>query len=304
MGLGLALRLTSGLLDGDLYYSTGTVNITPSAGAELLANGGFDSWTGDNPDGWSVTETAPDPECTERDPNQGHADTKTVGGAANLFSSATAIRPQLTQNVLTVGKFFKISGSAYRVGGSVGVRDAAGGFSYNIIASGAWDFTGRAADTLFLARGGAGTNLTLDDVSVKMLSALVELHTHAVAYGDFSVTLTAAGTKYQGGVVFNYSDANNYVLCNFNRIDGKVYLIKYVTGTPTVLGSWSATYSAGAVLTARRHKDGTIDVIYNGVTLASGIAATGLAGLQAGPFKTDASGVTIGSYTWDARTTT
>ncbi len=304
MSLDLAFDVAPGLLGDELYFAADGLGITPITGAELLANPGLSAWTGDNPDGWTVTgESGGDPEVTERDPGQAHADTKTVGGAANLYNSATSNQPILTQAVLTIGGWFRAAGTISRyVSGVLAVRDSSQGMSKTYNAAGAYAHTGRALATNFQVRGiGTGVDLTLDDQSVRALSSLARWFTHARPYGDFAVDLTIPVASFQGGVVFNAQDASNYALLYYDRLDGKVTLIKVVAGTVTTLGSWSATYSAGKTLTARRHQDGTLDVIYNGVTLASGLAATGLVGLQAGPFLTEASGVTISRYTWDAR---
>jgi len=257
MALGVALNLGPVMAD-DLYFTTTAVNITPALSAELLANGGFSAWTGDNPDGWAVAgEAGHDPEVTERDPTQAHADTKTTGGAANLYNSATSNQPILTQAVLTIGGWFRAAGTISRyVSGVLAARDTNQGMSKTYNAAGAYAHTGRATSTIFQARAlGTGVDLTLDDQSVKTLSATTQLFTHAVAYGDFSVDLTIPTASFQGGVIFNRVDASNYVLLYFDRLDGKVYLIKVVAGTTTQLGSWTATYSAGATLTARVYKD-------------------------------------------------
>ena len=306
MGNSLVILGLPGPAGDDLYFVAPAISITPTLSPELLANPGFNAWTLDSPDGWTIIgEVGHDPEATERDPGQAHADTKTVGGAANLYNSATSNQPSMLQTVLTVGGWFRAAGTISRfVSGAVAMRDTSQGMSKTYNAAGAYAHTGRALATNFQVRPiGTGVDLTLDDLSVKALSALAQWFTHARPYGDFAVDLTIPTTNFQGGVAFNAQDASNYALLYYDRLDGKVYLVKVAAGVTTPLGSWSASYSAGKTLLIRRYQDGTLDVIYNGVTLASGIAATGLAGLKAGPFLTDASGVTISRYAWDARTT-
>ena len=69
-----------------LYYAACNINIVPNLGVELLTNRTFTTWTADNPDGWTIIgEVGHDPEATERDPGQAHADTKTVGGSATTY---------------------------------------------------------------------------------------------------------------------------------------------------------------------------------------------------------------------------
>lgn len=307
-------RLVRGLMPGgggtSAYYTTTSINVNPTIGPnELLSNGTFVAWTGDNPDGWTVIgETGAALEVTERAPANGHGDAVGAGGAANFYHESAVNSPVLIQTILTVGSFYRVLWSlTKRVAGDIRVGDGINGMLQNKTAVADYVYTGRATHANFaitLTNSAATSNVTVDTFSVKILSALEQLLAHTQPYGDFSVTLTIPTALYQGGVTFNYTDANNYSRCYFDRLDGKVYVTKRVSGTPTVVGSWSALYSAGAILTLRRHIDGTMDVIYNSTTLATGLIATGLTGVQAGPFLTDASGVSIGSYTWDARTTT
>jgi hypothetical protein len=242
-------------------------------------------------------ESGGNPEVTERDPGQSHANTKTTGGAANLYSSASTGNPQLSQAVTTSGAWYLCQANVTRqVAGSA--RLYPGDYFASSAALHQW--TARSVSGTALLKTDSPTDVTLSDMSVRLLSTLEQLFRHAQPYGDFSVTLSITG-NYQAGVVFNGQDANNGVWLYYDRRPGYVVLIKRSVGTTTVIGSWAATYGAGKTLTARRHRDGTLDVIYDGVMLASGLAATGLAGVQAGPFLTDASGVTISRYTWDAR---
>lgn len=303
MAIDLAFRLSPGLLGDDLYFSTSAVTLVPILGGELLANGSFADWSGDNPTGWSLSgESGSDPEVTERDPGQLHADTKTSGGAANLFSTVATFA-NIKQNVLALGSWYKLrvivsayaSGSATLRGNSDGYGDV--GFS------GAGTFAGTLRHTTVdvgVSVIWRQCDLTLNEVSACLLTNTEQWFNHAESYGDYGAALTL-NAGYQGGVVFNGQDANNFARLYFDRLDNKAYLIKRSGGVVTQIGAWSATYSAGKTLIARRHKDGTLDVIYNDVVLASGLAATGLNGRLAGPFLTDAANVTVHSYTWDAR---
>ncbi len=56
----------------------------------LVTNGDFAAWTGDNPDDWTVTgEVAADPECSEVGIGEGHGGAGT--GACNLFNTVDLI---------------------------------------------------------------------------------------------------------------------------------------------------------------------------------------------------------------------
>lgn len=285
----------------DLTYDSGPLTITPAEGVELLANPSFSAWTADNPDSWTVGgEVGSDPEVTERDSGQAHADAKTTGGSANLYASAGNV-PQISQIVaLTAHQFYAFSFVvSRRVAGSINSKVT--GASVTVSAAGTYSYTGRAQDDNYVLQNKFAGDNTLDSASVKALSATMQLYTHAVAYGDFSATLTIPTAYFQGGVVFNYTDANNFAHLYYDRLDGKVYLTKWVSGVFTEINSWTAAYAAGATLMARRYADGTLDVIYNDATLASGLAATGLTGLQAGATATN-SAVSI-SYSWIANVT-
>lgn len=295
--LGIATKVpTRGGAGVTLYYTDSAIAITPSLGAELLANGDFASWTGDNPDGWTVTgESGSNPMVTEA-----------PAGVARFFDSAGAFS-SCSQNAAGSPRWTWVKMTAVCtavVGGSLILRITSdGAMGSGVTAAGTKTFTGLKT-TVDINNSVIWRlcDASLDSISLKAITNYSQLFTHAVAYGDFSVTLTRAA-GYQGGVIFNYSDANNY--CHlFQGGDSTAYLVKAVSGTKTLVGSWSLTYAAGAKLTARRHIDGTIDVIYNGTTLASALTATGLTGLQAGPTLMDAAQVTIGTYEWDARATT
>ena len=302
--LGLALLVDPDLLDR-LRFAAGQVVITPVLGSELVSNPTFATWVVDVPGGWTLyNQTKPDPEVTERNPDQGHADTKTTGGAANLYATA-AVFGVYQSGILTANQWYCIveTVSKWVVGSLVVYVGSL--VNISIATEVTRTFTARADGADFWAGYmGGPVDMTIDSVSVKLLSGLDRLFTHAVAFGDFSVGLTIPTAFYQGGVTLNYQDASNYTRAYFDRLDAKVHLIKVVAGVTTEIGSWAVTYAAGATLIARRHKNGTLDVIYNGATLASGLTATGLAGLHAGPFLTNAAGVTINSYNWDAETTT
>jgi hypothetical protein len=303
MAIDLSFRLSPGLLGDDLFFSTGAISIVPVAGAELLANADFGSWSADNPSSWSIEgESGADPEVTQRDSGQAHADTKTSGGAANFYATGGSLL-RIYQSALAVGGFYKVAyGLSRVVAGALSVENGTLVFSSSAPATVEGTMRAVTANVILRATG-TPRDLTVDSVSAKLLSNMEQVFNHAAPYGDFSAALTI-GSGYQGGVVFNWLDADNHARLILDRLDNKVYLFKRVGGTVTTLGSWSATYIAGKTLVARRHKDGTIDVIYNGATLASGLAATGLNGRGGGPFATDSAGVTVHGYSWDARRTT
>jgi len=302
MGMSLPVLGVPGLLGANLYYTTNTINISPTLGPELLTNGNFSAWTADNPDGWSVVgESASDPEVSEVGTGEGHGGAGT--GACNLYSSAiTTFR--IHQNVLAVDAWLAAAITIDTViSGQVQVRDAGAGLYAAYGTTGTKTLTGRVASTYFQVRvGTVPCDITIDDASAKTITTHTQTFVHSQWIGDFTINYSRTA-NYQAGVYALYSDTDNYVLA-YDCGNGNVYLIKTVAGTVTQLGSWSHTYAADKDLTLRVHKDGTMDVLYDGTTLVSGLADTGLRGKQGGALLTDSSEVTINSYTWDARSAT
>lgn len=79
---------------------------TQALGAELVTNGNFSAWTGDNPNSWEVTgESGADPMVTQVGPGGA------VGtGLARFYSSATNNRPYILQrNVMTANLWYEIA---------------------------------------------------------------------------------------------------------------------------------------------------------------------------------------------------
>lgn len=162
--------------DFDIATFNVTASLNSSAGSDVLTNGNFATWSGDNPTGWTITETGADPEVTERAPANGHADAVGAGGAANFFSSATDNRPIAKQaNVLTSIGVWMIDGNVTKfVAGSVDMQIGANtqrSFSSAVLRRtyvGINSTTSPANDVQLFGRTGA--NLTFDDVSAKKLT--------------------------------------------------------------------------------------------------------------------------------------
>jgi len=283
-----------GLLGGNLYYTTNTINISPTLGPELLTNGDFSAWTGDAPDGWTVYNEDASNYITE----------SAGGGEARVVSDGSGWIHVRQNGVLPHHDWARLEIECTdATSGSVVFRDAATKINQSISAVGTHIQTGMAGSSdVQIIRNAAPTDITVDNASVKKISDHTQVFTHPLWYGDFTINYNRSA-YYQAGVYALYTDSDNYVLA-YDDGRGKIGLIKTVSGTITEIGSWSHAYTADKDFTLRVHKDGTMDVIYNGVTLASGLADTGLRGKQGGVLLTDASEVTINSYTWDARSAT
>lgn len=146
-----------------------------SLGAELLTNGDFSAWSGDNPTGWTVSgESGSDPELTERAPGNAHGDAVGVGGAANFYSTATTSQPRISQAVLTVNKYYSVTFEiTRRVSGSFAMLNMQNSNNNYAAASGGLaQQIGRASGTSLqpAAVGAAPHDFTLDNLSAMEVS--------------------------------------------------------------------------------------------------------------------------------------
>lgn len=112
----------SGLQVDKAYFYKGTGVLSQDIGAEagkiyhlgytldnedaLLLDEPFDDWTGDDPDGWTVSESIPNSEISEVGPTEGHGGTGT--GACNIQSDGTGAYIQKAA-FLTIGKTYGYS---------------------------------------------------------------------------------------------------------------------------------------------------------------------------------------------------
>lgn len=190
MGRSLAILGVPGVLDGGGLKSLIVTTFTQSLGPELLANSDFSAWTGDNPDGWTVEgESGNNPEVTERDPGQTHADTKTVGGSANFYASTATIYPVVRQdNVLTIGNWYE--GHIIYSAASAKPRFYVGGvyvsaFTHRLIAKAVNANVNYQHNT-------AIHDTTVDSMSVKRITLNAQQAMPANAIIDFTYALPAS----------------------------------------------------------------------------------------------------------------
>lgn len=301
--------------DEILQFTTTIINITPTYGANLVDNP--DMETGSPPTGWNASNST----------LTGVADERTGGAGVQAINIArNGNNAILARRAITA-----VAGTRIQYGGWFRNVDCTDGYFSLKTASPSTIHQNMAFDavtswhertgTALLSRSDAqlylegralagtdGLSVRYDDVYAKAISDYFELYDHGVPYGDFSVWVTRA-KGYQGGLRVNQQADDYYTECwvdyglNVAANVPTVHLIDRIGNTVTYIGSWSITYVADAKLTLRVNKDGTREVIYNGTTLASGIATSGLTGTQAGPFLTDANpaNVAISRYKWDAR---
>ncbi len=143
----------------------GLVRVTSSnqsLGSELLTNGGFTTWSGDNPLNWSISgESGVDPMVTE------------VSGKARLYSSATGGYPRLAQSVMNGGSIYQMSIEVVTVASGNGNIISGSGSSiiYGLSTTGVKRMLVRQDGAAFRIHGGGlPTDITVDNASTKQVT--------------------------------------------------------------------------------------------------------------------------------------
>ena len=264
MGRSLPILGVPGVLD-EHKRTLIITDFTQSLGAELLTNGDFSAWTGDNPDGWTVEgETAPDPEVTERDPNQGHADTKTVGGAANFYSSATNYAPRMSQAPATVGLWYEVAAEKTASVASYPYFSYPFGPGWKAFPT-KLRASGRAMNTLLIiGPHTAPIDFTLDNISVKRIMLNTQQTMPANAIIDFTYILPGVPASWDNLFLFyrvsdvsldiGYSCWQIHLQRNFINTAWYLYLDSVNAGTVT---NRVAVTGVGSPTTIRVICDGT-----------------------------------------------
>ena len=139
-------------------------------GPELVTNGNFSAWTGDDPNGWTVVgEVGADPEVSEVGSNEGHGGTST--GSCNIYTSAGA-DTNIYQSVLNADTLYKITlditksvtgAIKIHIGGTLVKTDMSAVDSYSY-----YGVSNSSNSRVQITRKeGAACDITFDDVSVK-----------------------------------------------------------------------------------------------------------------------------------------
>ena len=264
---------------------------TVTLGAELLTNpGGPFTFTGDDPDGWTVIgESGSDPMVSEVATGEAHADAPTPGGEhCNIYTTGAYI--SISQDIATVGLWYlaEIIIDTY-TDGALKFETGVTRVGANITADKASTF--RAADTNVRVTRSGSADITVASASLKrltsMLSGIDTNRTRQTVRSGLTIT-----DEYQAGVWSDGDDAttpDNYLLAYYDRLDAKVHLCKYlVDGSfDSEVGSYAAVYSAGATL--KITPDGNDRIVsYNDVDLVTYTLtdAALIAGTCAGLFST------------------
>jgi len=149
-------------------------------GAELLTNGDFATWSGDNPSSWTVTgEVGADPEISQvsRDALHGGGGT----GAANFYSTSAVV--SIKQTILTSGTSYKCTIDISRSSEGTGYFAI---YANSILVSppyhlaGIYTFYFNATGTEFKIESYGACNMTVNTVSVKATSVYGNLVTEGI----------------------------------------------------------------------------------------------------------------------------
>lgn len=268
-------------------------NPVPVAGAELLTNGDFSAWTGDNPNGWTVSaEVGSDPMVTQ------------VAGGARMYSSATG-------STFTLNQAFGAETDWIQqtiilptvVSGSLSARTRLSGIThFNATIAGTYlnCFRMLSDPGILFIRAALPLDATIGSVAAKKLtlSSLLSTRAYASADCDLSAAVTrTAGT--QAGLVARLDSATspaNFIIAYLDGA-GNVKCDKVVAGTYTNVISGAVTYVAGATLRLVCNGN-SVSAYYNGTQVGTTqtVSDAGIvSNVRHGKFSTYASNV-LASY--------
>lgn len=241
----MILRDSGGRLAWGFIGAAGTGQ---TLGSELLTNGDFSVWTGDNPDGWTVSESG------------ANVITQT-GNACSIVSDGTSV--SISQPILTTKKRYLTSINIITVySGSVKVQY--NGYDYGFNDNGVKTLYAVALGNNFTVARNTACNITIDDVSVK--EVLTPSAKGVYIYKDAARTLqgwnmeasfnmndssytfdVVNDCKAEGTVVLDWVPgyANTVVFSTSNRVlysgvDGELFT-RHSSATSGRLHTWDST---------------------------------------------------------------
>jgi hypothetical protein len=192
---------------------------TPVVEAELLTNGNFTAWTGDNPNNWTV-------DITE---DAGNYVTE-VAGKCRIVSSTLVT--QISQNVVIPNRWHKLTVDI--TAGTGGLIPKIGGNDCpTIIDVGAKTVTQRAgaASNLFsLRRFAASTDVTIDNVVLKTLPISTLITNQSLVTTDVLAEMVSGAYSLGSQMGISQSDRPFAFKANANAAAGqKVIVLKGLT---------------------------------------------------------------------------
>lgn len=222
-------------------------------GSEILSNAGQPfTFTGDNPDDWVITgEVGSNPEATERDSGQLNADTKTVGGALNVFTTEDILRGQNVAGTIGERYLRTVILSAIS-SGAVSVNEA--GSLNKIIYDSVGIFTSEhvriSVNNRFdSALASAAANATIDLISEKPANPI-----NATNNG------MAVAQTGQGNIPLVYSGDGGTTRLSFDTI-AEINSIINMSNGGFVMAAQSDTWAAGVDVLARFAVDADNEIV-------------------------------------------
>lgn len=289
--------------------NSGALSITSTFSDSFTRSNGVigGSWTGAN---WTISGNAA--LCTPTEgatvtANSGFdSDTAWTKGANWSIGSGVATKTQPGYNGLTQNGIMSAN-AWYRVA----FDNAAGTFtgdasSFHTAGSTTWQasttpyVTGYATGANFTLNGNNAIAGTVDNLNVKPISGMPAQIDFGVVNVLATVKVTRPATQIQAGLM-HYSDDSNYVLAVLDQTTGihRIRLMKRVGGTMTIVSTATVSYSAGAVLELERNSSNQYTVRYGGSTVINATAVNDAVFQTAttwGMFSTDAA-VTFDDFT-------
>lgn len=194
-------RLTFTLRNSSKVFNPETL------GSELIANGGFGTWSGGNPSSWTVTgEVGTNPEISQVSPDKSHGGGGT--GACNIYTTASTV--SIAQTVLTNGTSYQVTLRLSKVvDTSGGIRLYCGSTAVSPLLTyeGTYTFDFNAGSTSFKIESLGACNITIDDVSIKANSKYGKLMVPGLqvrvraTYSATTYTLFIGEIAHDNGIV-------------------------------------------------------------------------------------------------------
>lgn len=218
----------------------GAADAGESLGSELITNGDFSSWSGDNPGNWTVSEDVNN-YVTQN------------GGAARIVSNNT-MAVSMSQAVLSIEKLYKYSFNVVSISGICKIGNASVG-TVDITSSGLkTGYFTSLENNWYFKRGGV-CDMTIDDVSVKEV-----LHTQQ----DGVHIMTGLNGTSRGWAAFDplfYRNGTSYTF-EVRRADLQT------SSTSFTLGAWIKTSASGGEILSRFNQNVAAGIHFN---VASGV---------------------------------
>ena len=244
-------------------------------GSELVDNGNFAAWTGDDPDGWTVIgEVGADPEVSEVGAGQGHGGAG--NGLCNFYQSATAGQPRIDQaGKVTVGIWHRLIFVLDTLtAGTFQAHDSVAAIrTFTSAASYITGFRGIVGTKLLLRALAANSDVTIDDVSLKVLTFASLMNVLKSQFGIvdgffIDVYINAVTVGNPVGVLWNYDGSNNFGMA---YMDGVTIMVdKNVAGTYSNLASVGQAVTPDQILRIENPAGSNVlDILYNGVSKAT-----------------------------------